>query len=116
MQLFNQQVRLTPTPLSVEESETRNRLIQEEVNELVMAFYKRDIYEIADALADLLYVVYGTCNSCGIDINPIFEEVHRSNMTKVGGTINEYGKLIKPETYSPPNLIDLIDNQRRSWW
>ena len=52
-------------------------------------------------MADLLYVVYGTAVSYGIDMDPVFREVHRSNMSKVGGYKREDGKWVKPPTYSP---------------
>lgn len=111
MREFKQPVRTSPTWLTPDEIETRMRLIIEESNELNEALISRDIYEIADGIGDLLYVVYGTACSCGIDIDPIFAEIHRSNMTKRGGHINEYGKLVKPPTYEPPKLLAIIDEQ-----
>jgi predicted HAD superfamily Cof-like phosphohydrolase len=45
--------------------------------------------------------------SYGIDMDPVFREVHRSNMSKVGGYKREDGKWVKPATYSPA-LIDPI--------
>lgn len=89
----------------------RCRLILEELEELVEAFDQNDIIEVADAIGDLLYVVLGTAVSCGINIQPIFEEIHRSNMTKKGGVLREDGKLIKPPTYSPPNIKDILLEQ-----
>jgi len=85
--------------------ELRINLIREELEELETAFNDNDLIEVADALADLLYVVYV---SCGINMKPIFDEVHRSNMTKVGGHKREDGKWIKPKTYSPPDLSPII--------
>ena len=58
----------------------RERLIQEEFDELKEAMGKADLPAIAKELADLLYVVYGTAVSYGIDMTPVFREVHRSNM------------------------------------
>ena len=89
----------------------RSKLIQEELEELKLAFEANDLIETADAIADLLYVVYGTAVSCGIDMKQIFKEVHRSNMTKVGGYRREDGKWIKPTTYSRPVLKPLLDEQ-----
>jgi len=63
-----------------------------------------DTVAVAKELADLLYVVYGTAVSCGIDMEPVFREVHRSNMSKVGGHKREDGKWVKPSTYSPARL------------
>ena len=64
-----------------------------------------------DALCDLLYVTYGAASAAGIDLDPLFTEVHRSNMTKIGGPKDENGKALKPPGYSPPNLKRLIDEQ-----
>lgn len=84
-------------------------LIQEELNELEDAIRDNDMVEIADALGDLLYVVYGAGCSYGIDLNPIFQEIHRSNMTKEPGYINpETGKQMKGPNYEPPKLGDII--------
>jgi predicted HAD superfamily Cof-like phosphohydrolase len=100
---------------SVTEAENRNlrvKLIQEELGEYKVAAFNHDIEEIADALGDLLYVVYGAAVSHGIDLEPVFNEIHRSNMTKLreDGTIiyNELGKVMKPETYSPADLEPII--------
>jgi len=111
MRTFGQGVAPYPSIPSMDTILLRQRLIIEESNELFLALHKGDIVDAADGLADLLYVVYGTASACGIDINPIFQEVHRSNMSKTGGVINEHGKLIKPPTYSPPKLQSLIDAQ-----
>lgn len=69
----------------------------------------RDIVEIADAIADLLYVVYGTADMYGINIQPIWDEVQKSNMAKLeGGYRREDGKWMKPEGWQPPKLEPLI--------
>lgn len=90
----------------------RLRLIKEELNELNLGFLNGDTVEIADAIGDLLYVVFGTAVVCGIDIEPVFDEIHRSNMTKVGGHKDENGKWIKPNTYEPANLEPIIRQQQ----
>ena len=86
----------------------RVRLIQEEFDELQEALRGRDPVAVAKELADLLYVVYGTAVSCGIDMEPVFREVHRSNMSKVGGHKREDGKWVKPPTYSPARLDPIL--------
>jgi predicted HAD superfamily Cof-like phosphohydrolase len=62
----------------------RIRLIQEELNELAVAFDEGNLVEVADALTDLQYVLDGTYLECGMkDIKgPLFDEVQRSNMSK----------------------------------
>jgi len=89
----------------------RYKLIDEELTELHEAMVNEDIIEIADALTDLLYVVYGAGHTYGIDLNRCFAEVHRSNMSKFvdGKRIkNAEGKVMKPDTYSPPDLSFLL--------
>jgi len=92
----------------------RNRLIQEEFEEFQEAMQSKDLPAMAKELADLLYVVYGTAVSLGIDLEPVFKEVHRSNMSKVGGYKREDGKWVKPPTYSPASLEDILETQSLS--
>src|SRR5579862_4669743 len=61
----------------------RIRLIEEEFKELIDAIISNNEDEIARELADLIYVCHGTAVSYGIDMEPVHEEVHRSNMTKI---------------------------------
>jgi predicted HAD superfamily Cof-like phosphohydrolase len=44
-------------------------------------------------------------------MEPVFKEVHRSNMSKVGGYKREDGKWVKPSTYSPASLDHLLEAQ-----
>ena len=92
----------------------RNRLIQEEFEEFQEAMQSKDLSAMAKELADLLYVVYGTAVSLGIDMEPVFKEVHRSNMSKVGGYKREDGKWVKPPTYSPASLEMILETQALS--
>lgn len=89
----------------------RMRLIQEECDELREALAQRDVEAVAKELADVLYVVYGTAVSCGIDMTPVFQEVHRSNMSKVGGHKRADGKWLKPPDYSPARLQPILAAQ-----
>lgn len=89
----------------------RVKLIQEEFDEVKEALARQDLPGIAKELADLLYVIYGTAVSCGIDMDPVFREVHRSNLSKVGGYKREDGKWVKPETYSPARIGPILDSQ-----
>ena len=115
VQEFHKQfeIHVSPTP-SIPDEPTqilRKRLIQEEFDELQEAMHEKDLPSIAKELADLLYVVYGTAVSLGIDMEPVFQEVHRSNMSKVGGHKREDGKWVKPPTYSPAQLDSLLAAQ-----
>lgn len=115
VQEFHEQfeIHVAPSP-SIPEEPTqilRKRLIQEEFDELQEAMLEKDLPSIAKELADLLYVVYGTAVSLGIDMEPVFQEVHRSNMSKVGGHKREDGKWVKPPTYSPASLDKILEAQ-----
>ncbi len=71
-----------PVNLSASEVEFRDSLLREEADEYKEAALAGDLVGVADGLADQLYILLGTCVLHGIDIQPIFDEVHRSNMTK----------------------------------
>jgi len=106
MNAFGQTVETEPTWTSV--SQLRYDLIDEELKELGQAIEERNIVEVADALTDLLYVVYGAGHSFGLDLDKCFEEVHNSNMTKLGPEgkpiYREDGKVMKGPGYRAPNL------------
>ena len=108
---FDLVVNETPTIVDEKTKQFRKNLIDEEVAELYEAMDKEDLVGIADGLADLLYVVYGMAVSYGINMEPISNEVHRSNMTKVGGHKREDGKWIKPATYEPAQIEPLLREQ-----
>lgn len=87
-------------------------LIHEEMTELNTAFFHKDIVEVADAIADLLYVTIGVAVSCGIDIDPVFQEVNRSNQSKfINGYMREDGKWMKGSAFTPPSLKPIIEKQ-----
>ncbi len=118
VQAFHEQfdIHIATTPSVPDEATKilRNRLIQEEFEELQEAMQSKGLSEMAKELADLLYVVYGTAISLGIDMEPVFKEVHRSNMSKVGGYKREDGKWVKPPTYSPAKIQPILEEQARS--
>lgn len=86
----------------------RVELIREEFNEFVEALQTQNIVETADALADMLYVIFGAGVSFGMDLENIFNEVHRSNMSKVGGHMRDDGKWIKPDSYSKADIATAL--------
>ena len=75
------------------------------------SYEKPDFIEVIDGLCDLIYVILGTAVAAGIDLEPFFDEVHRSNMSKVGGEKRADGKVLKPKTFTPPDLQPLLDFQ-----
>ena len=88
-------------------------LIEEELNELKEAIKNNDIVEVADALTDILYVTYGAGHSFGVNLDKCFDEVQRSNMSKLGEDgnpiYNESGKVMKGPNYSAPDLKKIIE-------
>jgi predicted HAD superfamily Cof-like phosphohydrolase len=86
----------------------RVSLIQEEAGEFAAAVAAGDLVETVDALCDLLYVTYGAAVDLGVDLEPFFAEVHRSNMAKVGGTRRADGKWLKPAGWTPPDIAGLL--------
>lgn len=88
-------------------------LIEEELAELRNAGETRDVVRVADALADLLYVVYGTAVTYGIDLAPVFREIHRSNLSKGGPGVGcrPDGKVLKGGGYSPPRVGEVLEEQ-----
>ena len=106
MNAFGQDVEKTPMMSGV--AELRYELIREELEEMREALDSKDLIGIADALTDLLYVVYGAGHSFGLNLDACFEEVHRSNKSKLGADgkpiYREDGKVMKGENYSSPDL------------
>ena len=113
MNSFGQEVLDTPTLPSAHLAKLRLELIREEFEELTVATNAMDIIEIADALTDILYVVYGAGHAFGIDLDECYQEVHRSNMSKLGADgkpiYREDGKILKGPNYFHPNLKDILD-------
>lgn len=114
----------------------RMRLITEEVGELALALEARNkkgeiltpeqqIIEVADALGDISYVIAGSAVAWGIDLGGVFEEIHRSNMTKDPGK-KRGEKAIKGANYSPPDIAGVLKEAAEeteahgtgedSWW
>lgn len=102
--------------LDIPTKQMRLELVLEEAEEYKQAVKDGDLVEIADALADLVYVAYGAAIEHGIDLDKVLEEVHRSNMSKLhhetGEPIyREDGKVLKGENYAPPAVKDILEAQ-----
>ena len=105
----------TPT-VELARCRLRYSLIQEELFELDDAMDDGNLVEVADALGDLLFVVYGTAVEYGIDLEPVFAEICRSNMSKVNPETGEVelrpdGKILKGPWFSPPDLAPILEAQ-----
>jgi predicted HAD superfamily Cof-like phosphohydrolase len=112
MEAFGQDVQVHPTWPDFSTRELRLELIREEYQELEEAIENRDLVEVADALTDLLYVIYGAGHAFGIDLDECYLEVHRSNMSKLGEDgrplKRDDGKVIKGPNFFEPNLKDIL--------
>ena len=121
-EVFGVSKRDTPTTaLPWGERILRDTLMAEEVKELAEAVRDEDLVEIADALADIVYIACGTAHAYGIDLDDVFEEVHRSNMTKLHTDARgqkrvvkrDDGKVLKPDTFEEPRIEEVL---RRLGW
>lgn len=112
--VFGLTVGKTPEiPSSNQERILRIDLLEEEFIEYIKAEENNDIVAIADALADIIYIAYGTAVAYGIPLDKVLHEVHTSNMAKlVDGKVirREDGKVLKPEGWKPPNIADILKN------
>lgn len=102
-----------PTDLAPEVLLLRSRLIVEEAAEFVSAASQNDMVGMVDAITDLLYVTYGAAVCLGVDIEPCFKEVQKSNMTKDGGGKDSAGKIKKGPDFQEPDLLSII--QKQGW-
>ena len=112
MEAMGQDVNVVPTFPEEDIQRLRLDLIEEELDELHYAIDNKNMVEIADALGDLLYVVYGAGHAFGIDLDECFKEIHASNMSKLGPDgkpiKREDGKVLKPDTFFPPDLKSIL--------
>lgn len=104
-------------PNTVEEKDfiLRYNLLKEENDEYLEACKKGDLVEIADALGDMMYILFGTILKHGLHykIEAIFDEIHRSNMSKLDENgkpiFREDGKVLKSNQYFRPDIKSLLD-------
>ena len=106
-------IRVEPTAaVGPDQIVLRQALIEEEVRELADAANAGDVVGVADALADIVYVAYGTAHVYGIDLDAVLDEVHASNMTKLGADGRPVhradGKVLKGPAYRPPDISAVL--------
>ena len=113
METYRQEIKKKPMFPNENIVRLRYNLIKEELNELKTAFEEKNLLEVADALTDILYVTYGAGHSFGINLDKCFEEVQKSNMSKLGKDgnpiYNDQGKVMKGPNYFKPNLKQFIE-------
>ncbi len=112
MKIFGQEVKEKAGFPNNKITSLRYDLINEELKELKEAIDKKDLKEVADALTDILYVTYGAGHAFGINLDKCFEEVQKSNMSKLGNDgkpiYNEKGKVMKGPNYFKPDLKKFV--------
>ena len=113
MRTFGQEVKNKPSLSTDKINQLRINLVNEEFQEFKEAIDKKDLKEVADALTDILYVVYGAGHAFGINLDKCFDEVQRSNMSKLGEDgkpiYNESGKVMKGPNYFKPDLSKFVN-------
>ena len=111
---YNSTRNTSPTFLSPDEYQLRYRLGKEELDEYLEACKDDDLIEVADALADQLYILLGTMISHGMGsvMEGIFDDVHRSNMSKLGEDgkpiYRDDGKILKGPNFSKPSIAKYL--------
>ncbi|MEM1001886.1 MAG: nucleoside triphosphate pyrophosphohydrolase family protein [Bacteroidota bacterium] len=94
----------------------RYKLMREENEEYLEAANNNDLVEVADALGDMLYILCGTIIEHGLQhkIEEVFEEIQRSNMSKLGSDgepiYREDGKVLKGPNYFKPNIEGILNS------
>jgi predicted HAD superfamily Cof-like phosphohydrolase len=88
----------------------RAKLVREEAREAARAIESGDLAAAIKELCDLIYVAYGAAVEFGIELAPFWDEVHRSNLEKVGGPIRRDGKLLKPAGWAPPDIVGVLQH------
>jgi predicted HAD superfamily Cof-like phosphohydrolase len=100
--------------LGREKNLLRFNLMDEENKEYFVAAKANDLIEVADALGDMLYILCGTILEHGMQykIEEVFEEIQRSNMSKLGADgkpiYREDGKVLKGPNYFKPNIEEIL--------
>jgi predicted HAD superfamily Cof-like phosphohydrolase len=95
----------------------RFNLMDEENREYLEAANNNNLVEVADALGDMLYILCGTILEHGMQykIEEVFEEIQRSNMSKLGEDgkpiYREDGKVLKGPNYFKPNIVAILDKK-----
>ena len=90
----------------------RRNLIKEEIQETLDAMRDDNLVALADGIADSIVVLLGTAVTYGIDMRPVWDIVHKSNMAKAGGTLRSDGKMLKPPNWEHPNIRAEIARQQ----
>lgn len=116
-QTFGHPVETAPALIPRDRVDFRLSLIGEEFQELSDAAEERDLVEMADGLADLIYVIHGFALELGVPLDDVVREVHESNMSKLGEDgqpiYNADGKVLKGPNYVKPDIAWVL---REAGW
>jgi predicted HAD superfamily Cof-like phosphohydrolase len=114
-QAFGLGIKNSPTAdLGEAKNLLRYKLMREENEEYLEAANNNDLNEVADALGDMLYILCGTIIEHGMQgvIEEVFEEIQRSNMSKLGENgkpiYRDDGKVLKGPNYFTPNFDKIL--------
>ena len=108
---FEQKIGDNPGFSDEDTMKLRIALVEEEILELKDACKDNDFPSFVDAITDSIYVLLGTAIATGVDIEPIWTEVQKTNMAKAVGNKRDDGKLLKPEGWKPPDIKALLKEQ-----
>lgn len=111
-QTYGVRIQLQPALPHEVRRDLRWDLLREEFEELRQAETANDLVAVADALADMLYIIHGTALEYGIPLDAVVAEVHRSNMSKLGADgkpiLREDGKVLKGPGYFKPDIAGVL--------
>jgi|TARA_R110001606_G_scaffold391172_2_gene558726 predicted HAD superfamily Cof-like phosphohydrolase len=115
---FDIQNETKPSLLSKEKFQLKLNIMQEELDEYKEACENEDLVEVADAIVDMMYVLYGIIIQHGLSdvFYDMFQEVHKSNMSKLerGKPLRRSdGKILKGSEYFKPDLKNILDGERK---
>ncbi|MEU6815942.1 MazG nucleotide pyrophosphohydrolase domain-containing protein [Streptomyces sp. NPDC046860] len=114
---FGLDARTVPTEIGAELAAHRGELLAEEAAEVAEVSVAGPLDHLAQELADVVYVAYGTALVHGIDLDEVIAEIHRANMSKIGpdGEVarREDGKVLKGDHYRAPDVFAVL---RRQGW
>lgn len=110
---LEEMMELTIALLGAEKAARLIQKVYDEIGERVRAnpekYEKPNLAEAVDGVCDTIFVAYGTAEDLGVDLEPFYEEVVRSNMAKEGGEVRPDGKLLKPAVWTPPDIQGILD-------
>ena len=107
---YDAPIQSAPRQIGAKDRLRRARLIISEASEFLEAADTDNFVEMVDALADILVVTYGAAIEMGVDLEPVFQEVQRSNMSKDGGK-DAGGKILKGPSFRPPDILGELRKQ-----